>query len=74
MNLADNRLATSLDGDTLDPDGLLTVAAVSLERFHLSREGAGELVECEADEKRRGDKMAAQLAELARRLEGRGCR
>ena len=44
-DIADDCLSALVDGDVLDPDGLIASAPVSLERLHLRRKGAAELIE-----------------------------
>ena len=46
VHIPNDRLSTFIDGDVLDPNGLIASAPVSLKRLHLRREGSGKLIEC----------------------------
>jgi hypothetical protein len=44
VHIPDDRLSAFIDGDVLDPNGLIASAPVSLERLYLRGKSPGELV------------------------------
>ena len=46
VHIPNDRLSTFIDGDVLDPNGLIASAPVSLKCLHLRCKGPGKLIEC----------------------------